>query len=85
MLFALRALFLSFKVVTNLKINLAKSKLVYVGNVNKVDGWDGIMGCLVFFFFFEFLKYLGFSLGDYHKTKSIWDGIIEKIKHELTS
>jgi hypothetical protein len=45
MLFALRALFLSFKVVTNLKINLAKSKLVYVGNVNKVDGWDGIMGC----------------------------------------
>lgn len=37
------------------------------------------------FFFFEFLKYLGFSLGAYHKTKSIRDGIIEKIKHELTS
>jgi hypothetical protein len=35
----LRALFLCFEVVSGLKINLTKSELVPVGNVNNVDGW----------------------------------------------
>lgn len=41
----LRALFLCFGVVFGLKINMAKSELVYVGNVNNVDGLTGIFGC----------------------------------------
>jgi hypothetical protein len=31
------------------------------------------------------MKYLGLSLEALFKARSIWDGIIEKIKHHLTS
>jgi hypothetical protein len=41
----LRALFLCFEVVSDLKINLAKSKLVTLGNVENVDGLVGILVC----------------------------------------
>jgi hypothetical protein len=34
----LRCLFLCFEAILGLKINLAKSQLVLVGNVNNVDG-----------------------------------------------
>jgi hypothetical protein len=37
-------LILCVKAVFNLKINMAKSKLVLVGNVNNVDGLFGILG-----------------------------------------
>jgi hypothetical protein len=40
----MRALFLYFKAVSGLKINLAKSKLVHVDNVEIVDGLLGILG-----------------------------------------
>jgi hypothetical protein len=39
------ALFLCFKVVYGLKINLTKSELVPVGNVSIADGLASIMGC----------------------------------------
>jgi hypothetical protein len=35
----LHALFLCFKAVSSLKINLPKLKLVLVGNVDNLDGW----------------------------------------------
>jgi hypothetical protein len=41
----LHALFLCFKVVFGLKINLAKSKLVPMGNAENVVGLVGILGC----------------------------------------
>jgi hypothetical protein len=31
------------------------------------------------------MKHLGLSLGSLFKARSIWDGIIEKIEHLLTS
>jgi hypothetical protein len=71
------ALFLCFEVVSGLKINLAKSKLVLVGNVNNVDGLANILGCGVSSLP---LKYLGLLLGAPFKAKSIWDGVIEKIE-----
>jgi hypothetical protein len=54
----LRGLFLCFE--AGLKINLAKSKLVPVGNVGNVVGLTDIMGCGISSFP---LKYLGLSLG----------------------
>jgi hypothetical protein len=71
---------LFFKAVFRLKINLAKSELVLVANVNNVDGLAGIMGREVSSFP---LKYLGLPLEASFKAKSIWDGDIEKIEHHL--
>jgi len=51
-----------------LKINLAKSKLVHVGNVNNVDGLTSILVCGVSYLL---LKYLGLPLGASFKVKSI--------------
>lgn len=56
----LRALFLCFEVVFGLKINLAKSELVPVDNVENVDGLYGILGCRVSSLL---MKYLGLPLG----------------------
>jgi hypothetical protein len=60
----LRALFLSYEVVSGLKINLAKSELVLVGNVYNLDGLAGILGCRVSSLP---LKYLGLLLGASYK------------------
>jgi hypothetical protein len=43
----LRCLFLCFEAISGLKINLAKSKLVPIGNVNNVEGLASILGCRV--------------------------------------
>jgi hypothetical protein len=52
-----------------------------VGNVNNVDELTGILGYEVSSLP---LKYLGLPLGASFKTKSIWDGVIEKIEYHLT-
>jgi hypothetical protein len=59
-----------------LRINLAKSEFVPVGNVINVEVLASILGCRVSSLP---MKYLGLSLGALFKTKSIWDDIIEKI------
>jgi hypothetical protein len=69
----LRALLLFFEVVSGLKINLAKSELVPVGNINNVVGLVGILGCRVSSLP---VKYLGFPLGAFFNAKSIWDDVI---------
>lgn len=43
----LHCLFLCFEVVLGLKINLAKSELVPIGNVNDVEDLARILGCRV--------------------------------------
>jgi hypothetical protein len=78
----LRCLFLCFEAVSGLKVNLAKSELVPVGNVDDVDGLAGIMGCGVSPLP---LKYLGLPLGASYKAKSIWNDVIEKIERRLAS
>ena len=42
------ALFLCFEAVSGLKSNLAKSKMVPIGNVENVDGLAGILDCGIF-------------------------------------
>jgi hypothetical protein len=53
-------LFLCFETVSDLRINLAKLELVYVGNVNNVEGLGSILGCKVYSLL---MKYLVFLLG----------------------
>jgi hypothetical protein len=76
----LRGLFLCFEAVSGLKVNLAKSELVPVGNVDNVEGLAVIMGCRVSSLP---LKYLGLPLGACYKAKSIWNGVVEKIERRL--
>jgi hypothetical protein len=63
-----RGLFLSFKVISGLKINLVKSELVLVENVDNVVGLAGTMGCRGSSLT---LKYLGLPLGASYKAKHI--------------
>ena len=78
----LHALFLCFEVVFGLKINLAKPKVVLVGNVQNVDELASILGCSVSYLP---LKYLGLPLRAHYKAKYIWVGVIEKIEHQLVN
>jgi len=78
----IRCLFLCFEAVSILKINLTKLELVCVGHANNFDGLGTILGCSVSSLP---MKYLGLPLGPSFKVKSIWDGIIEKIKCLLAS
>lgn len=75
----LRVLFLCFEAVSGLKVNLAKSVLVPMGNV---DGLVSILDCGVSSLP---LKYLGLPLGASFKAKSIWDGVLVKIERRLAS
>jgi hypothetical protein len=52
----LRSLFLCFEATSSLNVNLAKSELVPVGNVDQVERLVGLLGCGVSTFL---VKYLG--------------------------
>jgi hypothetical protein len=69
----LRVLLLCFEAVSGLKVNLAKSLLVPVGNVNNVAKLADILGCETSFLP---MKYLGMPLGACYKATSIWDDIV---------
>jgi hypothetical protein len=74
--------FFFFEAVLGLKINLAKSVLVLVGDVVNMDDLASILGCGVSSLP---LKYLGLPLGAPFKAKSIWDDVVGKIKRRLAS
>jgi hypothetical protein len=78
----LRSLFLLFEAVSGLKVNLAKSNLIPVGNVDQVESLADILGCGVAILP---VKYLGLPLGASDKSIHIWDGVIEKIERRLAS
>jgi hypothetical protein len=64
----LRVLLLFFEAVSGLKVNLVKSLLVPVGNVDNAAELAVILGCEISFLP---LKYLGMLLGACYKAKSI--------------
>jgi hypothetical protein len=65
---------LCFEVVSGLKINLAKSKLVLVGDVPTVNALALILGCRLSSFPLNVWAYLW---GAPYKAKHIWDIIID--------
>lgn len=70
----LGCLFLCFEVVSRLRINLAKSKLVPVGVMDDTEGLDRILGCRVSTLS---MKYLGLPLGQ-HRRLSLYGMIFLK-------
>jgi hypothetical protein len=78
----LRSLFLLFEAVSGLKVNLAKSSLIPVGNGVQVGRLADILGCEVASLP---VKYLGLPLGASYKSTRIWDGVIEKVENRLAS
>jgi hypothetical protein len=78
----LRSLFLLFEAVSGLKVNLAKSSLIPVGNGVQVGRLADILGCEVASLP---VKYLGLPLGASYKSTRIWDLVIEKVENRLAS
>jgi hypothetical protein len=78
----LRSLFLLFEAASGLKVNLAKSSLIPVGEVVQVRRLADILGCEVASLP---VKYLGLPLGVSYKSTRIWDGVIEKVEKWLAS
>ena len=64
----LRCLFLLFEATSSLKVNLAKSVLIPVGNVEQVGMLAGILGCGVATLP---VKHLGLLLRAFYKAKHI--------------
>ena len=75
-----RLLLLGFQAVTSLKVNVAKSEIVPIGEVNNVQALAEFLGCRIGALP---MTYLGMPLGASHKSTSIWNPILEKIKRKL--
>ena len=78
----LQGIFLLFETTLGLKVNLAKSVLISVGNVQQVDHLASILGCKVASLPFE---YLGLPLGAPNNVTQIWVGVLEKMDCRLAS
>ncbi|XP_065634088.1 uncharacterized protein LOC136069461 [Quercus suber] len=69
-----------FAAVTGLKVNVAKSEMVPIGEVNNLHALAEILGCRVGALP---MTYLGMPLEASHKSPSIWNPILEKINQKL--
>ena len=75
-----RLLLFCFQAVTSLKVNVAKSEIVPIGEVNNVQALAKFLGCRIGALP---MTYLGMPLGASHKSPSIWNPILEKIERKL--
>ena len=69
-----------FEAAFGLRINLAKSELIPVGEVEEIEEMAVELGCRV-----GSLPnvYLGLPLGAHHKAPSMWDGMEERMRRKL--
>jgi len=63
-----------------LRINLGKSEIVPIGEIEDVEGLAQLLGCRVASLP---MTYLGLLLGASYKAVSIWNGVIEKMERQL--
>ena len=64
-----------------MKVNVGKSEIVPIGEVNNLDALANILQCRVGSLP---MKYLGMPLGTSFKTASIWNPISEKMEKKLS-
>ena len=76
----IRLLLLSFQAVTGLKVNVHKSEMVPIEEVDDVHALAEILGCRVGTLP---MSYLGMPLGASHNSLSIWNPILEKFERKL--
>jgi hypothetical protein len=69
-----------FEAVTGLKINMTKSEMVPIGEVNGLSTLANLLYCHIGSLP---LQYLGMPLGASYKSLAIWTPIIEKIERRL--
>ena len=69
-----------FEVASSLRINLDKSEIIPVGEVEEVEELAVELGCRV-----GYLpsSYLDLPLGAHHKSLSMWDGVEERVRRRL--
>ena len=70
-------LLLCFQVVTGLKVNVLKSEMVPIGEVNNVHALAEILDCRIGTLP---MTYLDMPLGASHKSPTIWNPILERIE-----
>jgi len=75
-----RCIFLCFEAASGLMINLGKSEIVSIGEIEDVDGLAQLLGCRVASLP---MTYLGLPLIASYKAMSIWNGVIEKMERQL--
>ena len=66
--------------MTGLKVNVAKSEIVPIGEVNNMQALAEFLGCRIGTLP---MTYLGMPLGASHKSPSIRNPILEKIEQKL--
>ncbi|GMQ11710.1 hypothetical protein CsSME_00054222 [Camellia sinensis var. sinensis] len=76
----LRCVLLCFEAVLGLKVNLAKLELIPVGEVVQLSTLAAILGCKVSHLS---VSYLGLPLGAPYNVKGVWDGVLERVQHQL--
>ncbi|RVW66266.1 LINE-1 retrotransposable element ORF2 protein [Vitis vinifera] len=69
-----------FEAASGLRINLAKSELIPIGEIDNIEEMAVELGCRIGSFS---VKYLGLPLGARHKALSTWDGVEERIRRRL--
>ena len=77
----LQEILASFEAVSGLHINLAKSKLVPVGEVTNMGELVALLGCSMSSLP---MTYLGLPLGAKFKDRAIWNSILERMEQRLT-
>ena len=77
----LRCVLTWFEAVSGLRVNLAKSSLLPVGEVDNIQLLAGVLGCSIDSFP---STYLGLPLGARFKEKAIWDPIIGRFEKRLS-
>ena len=80
-LLSIRLVLSCFQVFMGLKVNVGKSEIVPIGEVNNLDALANILQCRVGSLP---MKYLGMPLGSSFKTTSIWNPILEKMEKKLS-
>ena len=76
----LRCLLLCFEAVSGLMINLSKSDIIPMGEIDDVEGLARIFGCKVASLP---ITYLGIPLGAHDKASHIWLTIIAKMENKF--
>jgi hypothetical protein len=75
-----RLIILYFEAVSGLRVNLGKSKIVAIGEVEDIGALAAILGCSVAALP---MKYLGLPLGALNKAMSLWNGVVEQLEHQM--
>ena len=76
----LKCILLIFEAMFGLRVNLAKSVIIPIGDVPNVNALAHFFGCRV-----DYLPstYLGLPLGASYKSKVVWDPVVERFHKRL--